>query len=245
MANKIVGYFTQKEEIIDKRIFGQVSQTTWWGSETYRIGDNNDATKFAFIAYPSSGSGSSREYGVSLWCNTTVTSGAQNYIKYYRIYEGETSEMGNETVSFGTANAHGYRLASMGIPYAGTIMLSGGLPVLRDDNNVVNVYDGDAPSSIDDPTFLAFVDAVFAQPVYPPVGQGTVVLDIPANGMNLTFTSALQGISNDKFVTGDTEITITPTKKNVDITISSLVGDVVTIKDRYGNVKATVNITAQ
>lgn len=76
-------------------------------------------------------------------------------------------------------------------------------------------------------------------------GVGTATIDIPAGGVNLTFTSALQGISNDKFVTGDTEITITPTKKNVDITVNSVVGDVVTIRDRYGNTKATVNITAQ
>lgn len=78
----------------------------------------------------------------------------------------------------------------------------------------------------------------------PSHGQGTVTLEIPANGANLTFSSALQGVSNTKFIDKDTEITITPTKKNATITILSLAGDVVTIKDRRGNVKATVNIVA-
>lgn len=87
------------------------------------------------------------------------------------------------------------------------------------------------------------IRAYFDQ-IDPPKGQGTVTLEIPANGANLTFESALQSVSNTKFVSGDTEITITPTKKNVDITVNSVVGDVVTIKDRYGNIKATVNIVA-
>lgn len=47
----------------------------------------------------------------------------------------------------------------------------------------------------------------------PSHGQGVVTLEIPANGANLTFTSALQSASNTKFISGDTEITITPTKK--------------------------------
>ena len=207
MAHKIVGYLASKQEVIGKRIFGQVSQTTWWGSETYRIGDNNNATKFAFIAIPQTGSGSSREYHIYLWCNTTVTSGAQNYVKYYREYEGETSEIGNATNGFGTANAHGYRFASMGIPYAGTIMVGGSLPTLRDNSNVVNVYDGDAPSSFtDDPTLSAFVDEVFAHEITPPKGQGTAIISIPASGARLTFTSAELSVSKTVFVDSDTAI---------------------------------------
>ena len=82
-------------------------------------------------------------------------------------------------------------------------------------------------------TFTSY-DEIFAaaKQYFDAHGVGTATIDIPAGGVNLTFTSASQGISNDKFVTGDTEITITPTKKNVDITVNSVVGDVVTIKDR-------------
>lgn len=204
MAHKLIGYFTSKEEIIDKRIFGQVDETTLWGSATYKIGDGNNATKFAFIATAWSGSGSTREYAVQLWCNTTSTSNASNYIQYYRIYEGSITELTRETIGFSQANSHGYRQATMGIPMIGTILLdSNNLPILRDDNNVVNVYDGDAPSGLEDPAFLAFVDAVFDHPAIPPKGQGTVTLDIPANGANLTFTSDLLGVSVTKMISKD------------------------------------------
>ena len=208
MAHKIVGYLASKQEVIGKRIFGQVSQTTWGGSETYRIGDNNNATKFAFIAIPYTGSSSSRLYEVYLWCNTTVTSSAQNFVQHYREYQGEVSETSRETVAFRTANAHGYRYAPMGVAYLGDIMLSNNnLPVLRDNSNVVNVYDGDAPSSFtDDPTLSAFVDEVFAHEITPPKGQGTAIISIPASGARLTFTSAELSVSKTVFVDSDATI---------------------------------------
>ena len=209
MANKITGYFKNVSDVLDKRIFGRVSAATAWGASTYKIGESNDATKFAFIAQPISGSGSSREYGVYLWCNSTVTSGASNYVHYYMDYSGSISDVGNGTNTFGSANDHGYRSAPMGIPYSGTILLdSNNLPTLVDDNNVVNVYDGDAPSSYNDPDFSAFLDAVFDHPAIPPRGQGTVTINIPANGQTLTFTSSELSTSVTQLIDGDAVVDI-------------------------------------
>ena len=241
MANKITGYFKNVSDILDKRIFGRVSAATAWGASTYKIGESNDATKFAFVAQPVTGSGSSREYGVYLWCNSTTSSGASNYVHYYMDYGGSISDVGNGTNTFSSANNHGYRSAPMGIPYSGTILLdSNNLPTLVDDNNVVNVYDGDAPSSYNDPDFSAFLDAVFDHPAIPPTGQGTVTIDIPSNGASLTFTSSEWGAQKTVFIDGDAEVTLKHTK-DVTLTFISAVDDAITVKDSDGNVIATVN----
>ena len=214
MANKLVGYYNNTDIFQADWIYAFSSPNIATGDKIISI-TQNDATKFALIAIPS-GSGSSRNYEVYLFSNSTVNYTInRNYRSRY--YNGNV-DPGWDNWSEGPMYESTYNSYSAESPtpawsyYPIRCQLGGisykmldenNLPIFVDSNKnpieFINILDSDWNRAV----IQDFILEVMGKPAIPPKGQGTVTLDIPANGANLTFESALLGVSVTKMISKD------------------------------------------
>ena len=85
---------------------------------------------------------------------------------------------------------------------------SDGCVMIWDDNGILN--DWDTSIAYSSANFKSYATEIMGHPAIPPKGQGTVTLDIPANGKTLTFTSQATGEVKSVLVSGNMTVDIRP-----------------------------------
>lgn len=217
MANKLVGYF----EDISKFQNGVYILT----SSNYAYGDflnsisGSNATKYALIAIPQGGSGSSRDYLLHLDSDTTTQFSVSSARKL-KFYSGADPgwddwtevDMGSRTYSsFTPSNSQPeyytqYPIrADIGINT--TYLDSNNMPIYYDQlgaiADYVNIFDGDAS---DRQGMVNFINEVMGTPASPKRGYGSAVVTLNAPGENLTFESSNYEQTKVVYVQGNTSV---------------------------------------
>ena len=211
MANKLVGYFEDISKF-QNGIYILTSANYAYGDFLTSISGSN-ATKYALIAIPQGGSGSSRDYLLHLDSDTT-TQFTVSSARKLKFYSGSDPGWDNWTeVDMGSRTYDSVTVSSSQPEYYTqypirtdigintTYLDSNNMPIYRDQlgaiADYINIFDGD---SNDRQGMVNFINEVMSTPVPSPHGAGSVTLKVNAPGEYLTFTSRALETSQTVFV---------------------------------------------
>ena len=221
MAHRIIGYFKDKNEILNKPFYMYLKSEYMWEIEITDITSVEADAKFA-IAVINDGNNYKLSFLTDARTSFDITFKGVN--KYSSYPSGNTSDPPKDpnstwtnVVDFGSQTytitpvsqaSQGYPNTATDFPWASITIStyayadSDGCVRIVDNNGILNDWDTSVSYS-SWRTLDAYIREIMGHPAIPPKGQGTVTLDIPANGANLTFTSDLLGVSVTKMISKD------------------------------------------
>lgn len=225
MAHKIIGYFTLEQigKILNKWFYFYSRSEYCYGIKITNITSVEANAKFAVCVFNDS---SHYVFGFITSARTAFDITYEGVSKYSSYPSGNLTDPPKDpdstwtnVVDFGpntstitpsSSSVSIYPNTLLTFPWA-TINVSNygyansdGCVRIWDDAGILN--DWDTSIAYSSANFKSYVREIMGHPAIPPKGRGTVTLEIPANGANLTFTSALLGVSVTKMISKDTVV---------------------------------------
>lgn len=224
MAHRIIGYFETAEEIIGKTFWLYYYQAYVVGVTITDITPKS-GSKWAIAVWAENDTSPAEagKHRFSLGIIAQVTEECTVTYEEVCKYDGGTATYGTppkpvdaefrSVLNWGPWTLTLTPPSQSGSLYPYTYMIfsstmanwryidSDGCPYIYDENGLVNNYGDNA--IVTSTKQRNYVMEIMGHPAVPPKGQGTVTLEIPANGANLTFKSALLGVSVTKMISKD------------------------------------------
>lgn len=228
MAHRIIGYYTlsQLDKLLNKPFYFYYKSQYCYGIEITDISSTEADAKFAIAVYPVS----SGNYlmGIITSARTAFDVTYRGVSKYDSYPYGNivdppkdpdstwlhVYDYGSNTSTITPSSYSGpiYPYTAMNFIWASISVDryadSDGCVMIWDDNGILN--DWDTSIAYSSANFKSYVTDIMGHPAIPPKGQGTVTLDVPANGKTLTFTSQATGEVKSVLVSGNMTVDIRP-----------------------------------